>query len=309
MILGESLTLTETVTAATAFTPTSAAIVIKDSTGAAVVTDTPTIDPGTSSATQTLSYTFTPAAVGEYEARFTVVVGSETRIFTQRLTVLPGPFGRAYPDASDLQGFIEAHNITLTAPQLAQLPRAVAYGVSEFERRVNRRMVAGPASVQTFDPPTNGSVLRLGLDLASAPSSVVYQPTNGTAQTWVLGTDYKLEPSNGPSRPVPVPYTSLRLLGFYRWTQPLPLALRQSIAITGAWGYSTDLPPNAQEGMLALGALRMASQLTHSNFGGVTGWGQADLKVSYAADPLAQATAKWESLVNDAVPLYRRWEC
>lgn len=307
MILGETLTLQQPITLAAPFVVASASVTVRDSSNTLIATATPGIDPGTSSTTQTLSYTFTPPATGLYDVIFLAVVGSETHLYTQRVQVQAAPFGRGYPQATDLQQFLEAHGLVLTPGQLAQLPRSVDYGVSEFERRVGRRMVAGVPTTEYFAPPTQGNILLLRMDLAAAPNSVTYQPSGGSAQSWTLGTDYVLEPNNGPSRPLPLPYTSLRALGYSPWFSPLSLS-QQSIAITGQWGYALDLPANAQEGMLALAALRMAPLLTHSKFGGLTGWGQADLKVSYAPDPLAQAKASWQMTVDNAVSLYRRWE-
>jgi len=309
MILGETITLTETVTGASAFTVSSPSVTVRGRTGASVASGTPTVTPGTGSTTQTLAFTFTPDAPGEYEAVFTVTVGTETRVFTQRLTVLAAAFGRKYPEPADLQEFLEAHGLVLTTAQIAQLPRSVAHGISQFETRVGRKMLAGAEAMRPFDPPTNGNVLKLRADLAAAPSSVVYAPTGSPALTLVLGADYLLEPTSGPDRELPVPYTRIRFHSFRRWLAPLPLPHRQSIHVTGQWGYSLDLPANAQEAMLALSALRMAPQLDFSNFQGVRSWKRGDVERSFGADPIGSLKGEWREIVDGAIDLYQRWEC
>lgn len=94
MQFGETITIREVLTAAAVFTLTSATYVVYDAAEASVASGTATVtNPGTAS--QTLSFNFTPSGAGIFHAVFTYVVGGET-IYAPPQRILvgvnPSPF-------------------------------------------------------------------------------------------------------------------------------------------------------------------------------------------------------------------------
>src|SRR5687767_1991754 len=148
----------------------------------------------------------------------------------------------AYPTATDVQAVLTAAGIALGT---LDTTTAAAAGVTDFERRVGRKMLA-PAGTLTryYPPPTNREgYLDLGRDLAAC-TSVQYQPEGATAETLALDTDYWLLPLNARSDDPARPWTGIQLAR--RWTETpgpeQPAALHRALRVTGRWGYDTTIP-------------------------------------------------------------------
>lgn len=209
----------------------------------------------------------------------------------------------SYPVGSDLQAFLVAatFDVTAIAPLLDD---AMSGAVAEFERRVQRRMLADTSpSARTFDPPDNGDEIRID-DLASTPS-IAYQPAGNAAIPYVSLTDYWLLPQNAPSMSPPEPYTRIR---FRRaWVSPLWPSDANSIQITGRWGYGASISPDVWNALLAQGALSLYPQLSQETFGGVSSWTRSGNTESYGVDPLGKLRDAWEKKYEKTVTMYRRW--
>lgn len=93
MQLGETVSIRETLTATAVFTVSAATYtVVNEATGATAFSGSATItSPGTAS--QVLSFLFTPAAVGNYLVTFTYTISSEVYTATQRVRVTVSPSG------------------------------------------------------------------------------------------------------------------------------------------------------------------------------------------------------------------------
>src|SRR3712207_2981291 len=109
----------------------------------------------------------------------------------------------AYPGGQDLHAFLAACNLTLDAKLGVFLDEAVAAAIAGFEREAGRAMLAGAAPLRRFDPPTGPGRVLFVPDLATV-TSVVYQPTGGTAETLVEDEDYELEPYDAAAQGLPI---------------------------------------------------------------------------------------------------------
>jgi hypothetical protein len=93
MQVGETIRVAENLTAAAAFTITSAThVVTNEATGAVVVSGSATIT-GAGTANQTISFLFTPASAAVFLVTFTYAVSGETILVHQRLIATVSPSG------------------------------------------------------------------------------------------------------------------------------------------------------------------------------------------------------------------------
>ncbi len=209
----------------------------------------------------------------------------------------------AYPTGADLRTFLEAAGLTLSDALALQLDSAAAAGISEFERRTDRRpMLAGEAAERLFDPPLRSRELHLKPTLVSL-TSVSYQPTGATPITLVPGTDLTSYPLNAAADGVPI--TRLRF-STRRWLDPLWIGQRGSLAITGVWGYASLIPEDAWFAMLALGSLEVLPVLSQAFTGGIVRWTEKDRSEQYNADPVGTLAGGWQMRAERAVMTYRR---
>jgi hypothetical protein len=212
----------------------------------------------------------------------------------------------AYPTATRLQSFIEAGGITLTSAQLANLPLAVDAAKADFEKAVGGNMLASAtASARTFSPPTNAQGI-LYIDwLAANPTSVSYQPEDSTAEALVITTDYYVEPPNALAKGLPIS----RLRFKRRWTAPLGDTLRNSLTITGKWGYGSStvgIPADAYQAMLARGAWLLWEQITREETGGRESVKEDDVAETFGVQAQTNARDHWGNIYDAAVRKYRR---
>lgn len=93
MQVGETVRVIENLTAASAFTISAATYAVtNEATGAAVTSGSATITGG-GTASQSISFLFTPASVGVYLVAFSYTVSSETILVYQRIIVTASPSG------------------------------------------------------------------------------------------------------------------------------------------------------------------------------------------------------------------------
>jgi hypothetical protein len=219
------------------------------------------------------------------------------------------PTYTAYPTSTNLATFLSGAGVVTTG---LDLDGAILDGIDYFERETGRTpMLAGGSLVdraaavtdttRTYDPPVGPKlVLDLGADLASLTGIAV----NGTSQT--LGADFWLEPANAPS--LGKPYRRVQWAA-YRW--PLQMAIqlqqwKQSIAITGRWGYRSTIPGDAWDAMLelaALGIYEVAQQLKSEGLKQIsTGQGDRSVQFQTGPSPLMQ---RWQDHSQATIKRYQ----
>lgn len=220
-----------------------------------------------------------------------------------------------YPNGSDLLAYALAGGLTLDETQAAT---AVLAGIRGFEEATGRHFLAGKsvenatvaASTRYVDPAGNSTgIVMLPGDLAAAPSSIVYTPgVDGTPETWVAGTDYRLRPTSAPDWGKPYEYLETASA----FGRPVAFGLGGSIAITGAWGYGTAIPEDAWLGMLLGGLLWLAEAeflsvtdnfRTTSSYSDVHG---QSVSQGNSGSGLRGIIGGWQSRYDSAIALYRK---
>jgi hypothetical protein len=218
------------------------------------------------------------------------------------------PTGRGYPTASDLAGYLTDQGISDTVGS-GRLEQAISSAIAAFEKAVDRKMVADPVAVaRTFSPPTDRAGLLFLPDFISL-ASIVYAPQNSTPQTFVLTTDYTLQPVGALTGSGDyAPYSAISFTRF--WPQPMWPALANSLTITARWGYAASMPDDAWEAILGRAAGRLLAHLGVTGIGGtggVTSRSGGGESVTYAAPGRYDAmSGVLEQNWNDAVQRYRR---
>lgn len=211
----------------------------------------------------------------------------------------------AYPIADDLEDFLTAHGITLTAAQTTQLSTLISAASAQIESETDQAWVETASQTRYFDPPTNAdSILHVG-ELVTA-TAVVYAPIGGTSETYTVNEDYWLEPYNAAA--LGRPYTQVR---FDRtWVEPLAGALRRAIRITGTWNLDT-IPSDVWQAVLmwaACLAVLMPAASAVPGSGALKRRRIDDIDEEWAASPWAAQIAVWQAEVRRVVQLRGRVE-
>lgn len=328
MEVGEKRPIYATATAPTGtFTVESGATVsVYDSTGTITAITGASVTGQTSGAAGTVQVyynldTTTPATLtaGYYVAVFSwQVTGSDTLTRTLRtqvgISIRPantiGTY-TYYPNAAELYQFLLGHGITPSQAMMSQLPRAQNAANDHFEDLINRKLLAPTATAtRYFDPPVNmEKVLFLGEgrdgDLASF-TSLVYDPTDATAETLTQNTDFVLEPFNALANGGP--YTMVRFKR--RWWGPVPMVQRRSIQITGRWGYSTTIGADVFDALLAGGASNVWTHVMQSTTGGRLGYKEQDISEDFGRAgvlPMQQLKDGWDAQFKASAASLRKW--
>lgn len=227
-----------------------------------------------------------------------------------------------YPDAADLSAFLASLGVTVTAALTAQLPAAAAASVSAWETATKRRPFVASATgtpvLRRFDPPTfhsdGVSTLYLPDLLAQEDITVGYQPSGSTLTTWTEGTDYCFGPVNAAADGLPYEWLEIYR---HRWTQPLGASLRNSLRITGRWGYAAEVPDDVWYALLGRGFYHVFAAVRQGATGGVLSIEDADRKISFGIEnwtqlllpyvgPLTGTNAGNGGIWGDAVRLYQK---
>jgi len=212
----------------------------------------------------------------------------------------------AYPAAADVQSVLTAAGISLGT---LDTTTAAAAGVSDFERRVGRKMLA-PAGAITryFPPPANREgYLDLGRDLATC-TQVQYQPEGATAETLALDTDYWLLPLNARNDDPPLPWTGIELAR--RWTAvPGPewqQSLHRALRVTGRWGYHTEIPEDAWLAMVYRAVALLSPQAGSKLSSGYVRYEEAGVGKLWGEAPYLELRRTGDQWFDQAVARYRR---
>lgn len=216
------------------------------------------------------------------------------------------PSRTRYPHAYDLWLFLDAAGLLPTTDAgkgalATQVGNAVAAGKANFELVAGRYFLAGSSATKRFDPPTGREGLLSLPDLATL-ASVVYEPYQQTAETLDEWEDYVAERWREGDTTTPITW-----LRFHRrWGAPLGLAQRQSLKVTGTWGYGTAVPADAWAAMLAGGALWLAEQVVLRQTGGRLGYKEGDVSEDFGVETWQNRLSGWQAQVRQAASLYRR---
>ena len=208
----------------------------------------------------------------------------------------------AYPAQADLEAYMTAAGIPIGTLDTASF---IAAGISDFEKRVRRKMLAPAGTVQrNYDPPTDQTgYLDLAQDLASL-TSVVYFPYGAPAgETWVQDVDFWVRPYNAAADGKP--YLGLELKR--RFMSPLLPAMHKSIQVTGRWGYGTSIPEDAWRAMIYRALVLLHPSAAWSISGGRQEAWDTGVRRIYGVDVAAGERTAWETAFEDAVKRYARF--
>jgi hypothetical protein len=114
---------------------------------------------------------------------------------------------------------------------------AASAAYEQFKSKTGREFVVTEATTRVYDPPRHPKgILMLGADLASDPAATISVTISGVAK--VANQDYYLGPDNSDQKGKPWGWIEIPACAI-TWVNGNP---RKSIAITGYWGYSREMP-------------------------------------------------------------------
>lgn len=159
-----------------------------------------------------------------------------------------------------------------------------------------------------FDPPISNPSGRMGLPSDLCSTSPVYCAVSGVQQRGgVYGPDFFLRPQGNDRMKIPRPWTWVEFQ--QAWPNVWVPNQRESVAITGVWAFSTQIPDMVWYGMLQAGLLEIWSSVLLLISGGKVLWRRGDDEQSYGGksnDPLQMAQAGWASDVQDVLNGFTR---
>jgi hypothetical protein len=223
----------------------------------------------------------------------------------------------AYPQLSDLTtylngiGLVRGDGSSLSA--VLPLQTFLDSAVAAWERRTGYQpFLAGAASARQLDPPgpnrgslpaltglNRGGGTRLSLDggLAAEPTSVVVGFTSTDPGTTLTpDTQYWLGPYNALAKGNP--YTWLEFIS-PQW------GAAKSVKITGQWGYSTTVPDDAWEGIMAYASWLAWPGIVGQLTGGLVEWTEQATE-RYGPSPFKHFRDYWEGSLDRIVSRYQR---
>ena len=237
-----------------------------------------------------------------------------------------------YPSGSDVQDFLTAAGISLTAFDSDDFSLNAAAAAAEFERQTGWYpfLASQNASTRYFDPPRTGGtagrwaasrggrVLELnagllnisdtGLSIGVYPSTLAESGINNgiTASVGSAGVvltrdiQYYLKPDNANLQVLP--WTVVEFLG------PIT-GLPKSIAITGVWGRVSAVPADAWRAICGYAASLMTPQAGLTVTGGIQALKEGDTDTKYSSGTFSIFSAErqaWEKTFFKAVRAYVR---
>jgi hypothetical protein len=212
----------------------------------------------------------------------------------------------AYPIASDLINFLAAQYLVDNPPAgaaaLFDYGLAVTAAIQDFEQETQRTFLAGAPATRYYAPPGNRlRLLDFRADLLTL-TSVVYQPLNGSAQTLVLDTDFRLGPANAGVDGYPSQYLEL----YYRWWVADLWSLQRAMQITGIWAFSSQVPEDVWQAILWKATISMLPELATMNAGHLVSWKQGVVQEVYGTNPLGKIQERYQAQYDRVLKRYRR---
>lgn len=210
----------------------------------------------------------------------------------------------AWPAGSDVAAFLAAAGLTVGSGLLGELDTMANAAVADLEKATGRQFIAA-SGTETYDAPTGAAgLVLLRRDLLSVSGLT----RSGSAQ--ISGTDYRLVSLERNSDRAPVYYAVQFQAPAYAFPGS---AGWDGVSITGTWGYGTNVPPGAWQGVLNRAAWLAAPSLILGFSGGFVSWTEADVTENYGQNPLAALMKAWGGddglggAFGGAVRLYARW--
>ncbi len=211
----------------------------------------------------------------------------------------------AYPAASDLDAFFVSTGLigAATDAPYASINRVqkCAAASADFERRTHRTMIAQPGT-RLFDVPFDrNGILDVMDDLLSVSDVSI------DSASIELDTQYWLLPYDAAQKGRP--YTHIELQAM---PSPGPLSgYRQTVSVTGYWGYGTQIPDDVWQAVLQWAAALTAPELALNISKGLAQWRQGDEENRFGglgvAGPLARESATWTANYLAAVRSWTRY--
>ena len=215
----------------------------------------------------------------------------------------------APPADSDILSFIENAGVSIPAGMAVE--GYAAAGLAEFERLTNRTpfLASDVDSTRYFDPPgapASGQnqfyrggekMLELGTGLVSVTSIALgVTADNPSGQTMDLSRQLALKPLNAPANGWPY-----SIVEFF-----FPVyGATGSIKITGKWGYCSELPEDAYQAILRLGAWMAMQDLAESRRSRPTSIKDDEVTIAYDAKTISEAGSSWRSFADRVIERYR----
>lgn len=182
-----------------------------------------------------------------------------------------------YISLPDMKNSLELENLTFADNDIRD---SIAAASSAIEQQCGRVFSSGGTTeVRYFTAyATDPCVVEVD-DLLSGTVVTDYDGDGVYETSWVVGTDYLLEPANAPA--INMPYTSLR--GRYAYsTNRFPLAAN-GIKITGQFGFAS--PPPEIVVATKIVAIRFLRRVRDAPFGVITFATDATMAQITATDP------------------------
>ena len=159
----------------------------------------------------------------------------------------------------------------------ALLEMAIESGSRAIDGYANRSFFSSGTAVRVFTP--NDSFVTEIDDLISLTTLKTMTDDDSTFDTTWAATDYQLEPLNGRADGLTSPYTSIRAVGDYLFSQ---FEQEATVQVTGVWGWATT--PIAVTQATVIQASRIYKRLDSPL--GVAGFGDIGImRVSSRLDP------------------------
>lgn len=115
----------------------------------------------------------------------------------------------------------------------ALLEMAIESGSRAIDGYANRSFFSSGSAVRVFTP--NDTFVTEIDDLISLTTIKTMSDDDSNFDTTWTATDYQLEPLNGRVDGLPTPYTSIRAVGDYLFSQ---FEQEATVEVTGVWGWS-----------------------------------------------------------------------
>ena len=159
----------------------------------------------------------------------------------------------------------------------ALLEMAIESGSRAIDGYANRSFFSSGTAVRVFTP--NDSFVTEIDDLISLTTLKTMTDDDSTFDTTWAATDYQLEPLNGRADGLTSPYTSIRAVGDYLFSQ---FEQEATVQVTGVWGWAAT--PIAVTQATVIQASRIYKRLDSPL--GVAGFGDIGImRVSSRLDP------------------------
>ena len=114
------------------------------------------------------------------------------------------------------------------------LEMAIESGSRAIDGYANRNFYSNGSAVRVFTP--NDSFMTEIDDLISVTTLKTKSDDDSGFDTTWTATDYQLEPLNGRADGITTPYTNIRAIGDYLFTQ---FEGEATVEVTGVWGWSS----------------------------------------------------------------------